>query len=308
MITEEKVSVIIPTYNRAGSLRITLPSYLQNEDIVGEVIIIIDGSMDNSYEVVQEFLITSKIPIKVIKNEKKLGAQICRKIGVNNSSYPYVLFGEDDVYLTRDYVPTLYREINEYNADIIGGKIVNLEMEEKEENKVLKIIDEFLKNHKKDSIINVTDKDDLFDPILLKGFFHLNVAKPLEVPFLHAISLIRKSVFEYAQFDDFYKGNGFREETDFYLSAKKRNAKIFYTSDAFCLHLRFEYSYLGGQRISKLERGVFAMINTNYMLKKHWDIISKEFNIKFGRRIFMTLYTLKGFYRLVRKILLRERV
>ncbi|HAN1956892.1 glycosyltransferase, partial [Escherichia coli] len=51
-MSEKNVSIIIPSYNRAHILKEVIPSYFQDETL--EVIVINDGSTDNTNSVLAE--------------------------------------------------------------------------------------------------------------------------------------------------------------------------------------------------------------------------------------------------------------
>ena len=56
MFTKDKVTIIIPTYNRDMFLNRCLNSLYEQTYRPLEIIIIDDGSKDKTYEVVQEFI------------------------------------------------------------------------------------------------------------------------------------------------------------------------------------------------------------------------------------------------------------
>jgi glycosyltransferase involved in cell wall biosynthesis len=88
-----KVSVIIPTYNRAEFLRLAIMSVLNQTFQNFEIIIINDASKDHTQEVITHFNDTR---IKVIHNHVSKGAAGARNIGIMNSNYEYTAFLDDD--------------------------------------------------------------------------------------------------------------------------------------------------------------------------------------------------------------------
>ena len=53
-----------------------------------------------------------------------MGVSFARNEGIDMATGEYILFGEDDLYLSDDYMSTLLKCMNESNADIIAGRIV----------------------------------------------------------------------------------------------------------------------------------------------------------------------------------------
>ncbi len=88
-----KVSVIIPTHNRAEFLRSAITSVL-NQTFQGfEIVIIDDASKDHTQEVIANF---NDARIKVIHNQFSKGDAGARNIGVINSNGEYIAFLDDD--------------------------------------------------------------------------------------------------------------------------------------------------------------------------------------------------------------------
>jgi glycosyltransferase involved in cell wall biosynthesis len=88
-----KVSVIIPTHNRAEFLRSAITSVLNQTFQDFEIIIIDDVSKDHTREVIASF---NDARIKVIRNQISKGAAGARNIGIMNSNGEYVAFLDDD--------------------------------------------------------------------------------------------------------------------------------------------------------------------------------------------------------------------
>src|ERR687886_939602 len=88
-----KVSVIIPTHNRAAFLHSAITSVLNQTFQDLEIIIIDDASKDHTREVIANFNDTR---IKVIHNQVSKGAAGARNIAIMNSSCEYIAFLDDD--------------------------------------------------------------------------------------------------------------------------------------------------------------------------------------------------------------------
>jgi glycosyltransferase involved in cell wall biosynthesis len=88
-----KVSVIIPTHNRAEFLRSAVTSVLNQTFQEFEIVIIDDASKDHTREVITNF---NDIRIKAIHNQVSKGAAGSRNIGIMNASCEYIAFLDDD--------------------------------------------------------------------------------------------------------------------------------------------------------------------------------------------------------------------
>jgi len=94
------VSVIIPTYNRAHLIGRAIKSVLKQSYQDFEVIVVDDGSMDNTEEVIKEFQEQDK-RIRYIKHEKNQGGAVVRNTGINAAKGEYIgLLDDDDEWLT----------------------------------------------------------------------------------------------------------------------------------------------------------------------------------------------------------------
>jgi len=96
----EKISVIIPTFNRSSSVKFAVYSVLKQTYKNLEVIVVDDnglGSEQNllTKEAMQELLINDQ-RVKYIELEKNSGGSIARNIGIEVSGGKYISFLDDD--------------------------------------------------------------------------------------------------------------------------------------------------------------------------------------------------------------------
>lgn len=90
------ISVVIPTYNRAHSITAALNSVLTQSSAPTEIIVVDDGSTDETADVV------AKMGNKSIRYiwQENAGANAARNLGTNEASQPFVAFHDsDDLWL-----------------------------------------------------------------------------------------------------------------------------------------------------------------------------------------------------------------
>jgi glycosyltransferase involved in cell wall biosynthesis len=93
MIDELLVSVIMPTYNRAYIISRAIGSALNQTHTNFELIVVDDGSADNTAEVVKSF---NDSRIKYIKHARNLGIASARNTGMMMARGEYVAFIDSD--------------------------------------------------------------------------------------------------------------------------------------------------------------------------------------------------------------------
>lgn len=116
------VSVIVPMYNNESTIIKCLDSIINqtaNNKIL-EVIVINDGSTDNSLEVVETYRKNKKISIKVI-NKSNGGASSARNIGLKEAKGEYIaLLDSDDVWLPTKIERQMEILESNKNIDFLG--------------------------------------------------------------------------------------------------------------------------------------------------------------------------------------------
>ena len=88
-----KVSVVIPTFNRAGFLRAAISSVLDQTYQDFEIIVVDDASTDNTRKVVTAF---NDERIRYIRHDKNTGEAGARNTGILNTDGEYIAFLDDD--------------------------------------------------------------------------------------------------------------------------------------------------------------------------------------------------------------------
>ncbi|MBH8561051.1 glycosyltransferase family 2 protein [Nostoc sp. CENA67] len=118
------VSIIIPSYNSEKYIREALESCLQQTYKHIEVIVVNDGSTDNSPSIIEDF--AACYP-EVIKNYTKQngGSASARNLGVKKSQGEYFLFLDTDDVLMNDAIESLIMGIQEQKVDTVVGDWIN---------------------------------------------------------------------------------------------------------------------------------------------------------------------------------------
>ena len=115
----EKITVIVPVYNVENYLNKCLDSLINQTYKNLEIIVINDGSIDNSGEICQEY---AQKDNRIVYIEKENGGQSeARNMGLDRMTGSYVAFVDSDDWVELDYVEILYKKITEYQADIAVG-------------------------------------------------------------------------------------------------------------------------------------------------------------------------------------------
>ena len=112
-----KISVIIPVYNSEKYLEKCLESILSQTLSDFEIILIDDGSNDNSLEIIKKYAANhSNIIYKSKPNE---GQAVARNLGIEMATGEFICFIDSDDYIEKDMLEILYENGIKNNSDII---------------------------------------------------------------------------------------------------------------------------------------------------------------------------------------------
>ena len=121
-----KVSIVVPVYNVKDYLDKCLNT-LVNQTIKDiEIIIVNDGSTDDSYKIIDKYAKKYSKLIKVL-NQQNQGVSDARNNGLKLATADYVMFVDSDDYLNLDAVEKAYKKITSEKADVVifGNNVVN---------------------------------------------------------------------------------------------------------------------------------------------------------------------------------------
>jgi glycosyltransferase involved in cell wall biosynthesis len=104
------LSIIIPIYNGEKYIERAIKSILNQDAAEIEIIIIDDGSKDNSYSVCEQFAKKCK-QIKLIHSENK-GVSHARNIGINEAKGEWIAFLDADDYLLESAIETMMKSVS----------------------------------------------------------------------------------------------------------------------------------------------------------------------------------------------------
>ena len=115
----ELISVIIPSYNHGDYLGRAIESALAQSYKHIEIIVVDDGSTDNTRQVAERF------PDVVYVHQHNQGLSAARNTGIDNSKGKYLLFLDADDWLSVDAVKKNYGILNENprTAFVSGGHV-----------------------------------------------------------------------------------------------------------------------------------------------------------------------------------------
>ena len=262
------VTVVIPVYNRVEELEQTLPSYISS-GIVKEIIIVDDHSTYDLGSLIERLRL--KYPaIRLIRSPRRLGSMAARSLGIAAATTRFVLLGEDDVYLQSGYIGALRDELISRDFDVMSGKLFRLELSRDESIMTMRGVGTIS--------TEVGFPNDHFPFVVEIERFEREMTT--EVPYTHMIVLAEREALTATGNDPWYKkGNGYREDTDLLLDLRSRGARIGFTQKTECYHLRGDYGQSGGNRINRIVVEYWAAINTYYMVRKYFRLLSQDFPI-----------------------------
>lgn len=120
----ETISVIIPVYNVEKYIKKCIDSVINQTYKNLEIILIDDGSKDNSPQICDEYAKKDN-RIKVIHKENE-GQSVARNLGLDIATGRYIGFVDSDDYIKENMFETLYKNMIKYDADISICNIIKL--------------------------------------------------------------------------------------------------------------------------------------------------------------------------------------
>lgn len=145
------LSIIIPVYNVEKYVRKTLESIFESTLPKSglEVIVVNDGTKDNSMSIVNEF--AAKFDNLKIINQENQGLSVARNTGLKAARGKYVWFVDSDDWVEYDSLPFLLKHLEYSEKDVLMFKI----REYDEEGRIL--LERFFHDNKNEEQVSGTD-------------------------------------------------------------------------------------------------------------------------------------------------------
>lgn len=245
---KEKISIVVPTYNRKEQLTECVESILRQTYQNFEILILDDSSNKDTYNIYNNH---HDKRIKYFFNEKNLGIGLNRQKGYNNTKGEYIIFCDDDDYFIDDqYFEKTISIFKDNNINMICS----------------------------DSIMHY-ETEDIYElnPINIKGTidakkylenFHFNYSKPNST----FCAIFRKKVLEKAKFEKMEMMN----DTCIYLRALTIEGKCYFNNNiigVYRIHgCNVTYNATAKFTIDNFEEKKYILncIENNTFDKKKW--------------------------------------
>ncbi len=235
-----KISVIVPVYNVEKYLKRCLDSLVNQTLKEIEIIVVNDGSPDESEKIILEYLEKYR-NIKYYKKENA-GLSVARNYGISKSSGEYIAFVDSDDYVDTSMLQKMYEKAKEKDYDVVACSVSMV----LDDGKYISTVKTGLKNDNSDikenmitiypSAWNKIYKKELFDKVLFKKNVWFEDVEFLYrlFPYINNIGIVNESLYYYVQRDgaitktydkrlydyiknwnsilEFYKNNNFYDE------------------------------------------------------------------------------------------------
>lgn len=113
-----KVSIIIPVYNGEKYIEKCLKSVMQQTYKDIEIIVINDGSKDNTNKIIQAYKEKDKRILYLVQENR--GVSASRNKAIQKATGEYIVFVDADDTINEDYVEVLVQTIEKENVDIVA--------------------------------------------------------------------------------------------------------------------------------------------------------------------------------------------
>ena len=297
-----KVSVIVPIYNVEKYLPKCLDSLINQtlDDI--EIILVNDGSTDNSGNIAKEY--KAKYNDKFIYLEKENGGlSDARNFGIPYAKGEYIAFLDSDDYIEEDAYEKMYEKVKKEDADYIECDFIWEYPNKQIIDKRIEYID------KKDMVAKVRDvawnklikreliiKNNITFP---KGLRYEDIEFTYKlIPFLQKVSYIDKPFVHYVQRNNSIANVQNEKTADIFIILD--NVEKYYKEKNLYDEYKeqIEYNYARYLLCSSLKRmcKVGDKAKRKELIKKSWEKLNSKYPKWHKNNILKSMHTGKSLY------------
>lgn len=256
------VSVVIPTKDRLPLLRRAIPLYLR-ENQVGEVIVVVDGCSDGTLEYLQQTAAQDS-RVRYVDNLMNKGLPYSRNAGNDAARFDYIFCAEDDLIITDGLFTILLTHMQETGATLISPRVVYASEQEGFQEAIRRA--DCLQGEPVDRRTIVARTGMAFED-------------DRELIMLPGPMLGRTDTFREIRYDERYRVNFWREETDFQFSAQEQGYKLISCPHVICYNISVENDRTGSHSAAGIRRVQWIVLNNWRFVKKHREFINRNFEI-----------------------------
>jgi GT2 family glycosyltransferase len=245
------VSIVIPSFNRNRLLQLMVESYLRQG--CAECIVVDDGS-DPPVDPIDS---TDGTAVRLIRLDRRGNVPAARMAGVRAATQKYIFFGEDDAFLSSGCIESLLGFIQSGRFDLVAPRCITVKnlptpTSTPEEGR------------------RVTRAAEIIDYRLIQIDYSCQPQAPIEVPWLHSLALMSRETVLNIGYDSAYRGNAYREETDFFIRAKNAGARLAFVPGPPIFHYKGPILSNASREIRRLPYIEFWVARNNfYFLRKN---------------------------------------
>jgi len=118
MLLSQFVSLVVPAYNAGKRIEPTLLSIAAQDYKNMEIIVVDDGSSDDTCDVAESVLTRSGREFSVVKHETNMGVSVARNTGLDSASGDYVIFFDADDLADHNFVSVLVNTVTKNDSDM----------------------------------------------------------------------------------------------------------------------------------------------------------------------------------------------
>ncbi|PLY08728.1 MAG: hypothetical protein C0626_12840 [Arcobacter sp.] len=170
-----KISVIVPVYNVENYLKECIDSIIAQSFKDIEIILINDGSTDNSFNILKEY--EKKDSRIIIINQDNKGQGAARNIGIDYSTSKYLSFIDSDDFIEDTMLEELYSIAEKNNSDIVKCRYKRIKEDGTQTSQYSKIITSTFDTTYFKSILSLKYTSVVWDSIYKKELFSKNNLK-----------------------------------------------------------------------------------------------------------------------------------
>ncbi|MBI2277798.1 MAG: glycosyltransferase family 2 protein [Dechloromonas sp.] len=279
------ITLIVPTRDRAHTLRRVAPSYFV-QDGISEIIFVIDGGRDDTPQVIERIAANyPAVSTVILRHATRRGAAQARNTGVAASSNALILFCDDDEYLEAGYARTCLQKLQAPGVGAVSGRRVYMENGETPLG-ALQRFGHGLRPGKP------------FRPLLCEYVNGARFTGDIRLPLTNAVILTHKHLLQRFPYDPHYaRGNGYREESDFQMNLYTHGYDIVASNDCHSVHLPPAQVRTGGQRTQTARRIYWSIYYTHYFFAKYYAVYAARVGLRAPRWLAEAAFAVFAVYR-----------